>query len=70
MVILPIALRASPSTAHEPTPPTPITQTWACLKDVSADSPYKRAMPPNRRSKSIASESGGINGSTVAIPTF
>ena len=31
--------RASASTAHEPTPPTPTTQTWAVAKRAKAASP-------------------------------
>src|SRR5450830_92121 len=62
----PMALRASASTIHEPTPPTPMTQMWAARKRASAASPYSRAMPPKRRSKSMSSPSGaGVLSSSI-----
>ena len=39
IVIWPMALRANASTIHEPTPPTPITQTCAALNRSSAAAP-------------------------------
>ena len=48
-VISPTADRARLSAAHDPTPPMPITQTCAAHILCRPTSPYKRAMPPNRR---------------------
>ena len=53
-VSVPIPERASASTAHEPTPPTPITAMCAWEKRANAASPYRRIMPPKRRLLSIS----------------
>ena len=42
-------LRAKASTAHEPTPPTPTTQTCAWVSLSKPACPYSRAIPPKRR---------------------
>src|SRR5580765_3126517 len=70
MVILPMALRASASTTHEPTPPTPTTQTCAARKRASPCAPYRRAMPPKRRSKSIPVSFNAISDITVIVPVL
>src|SRR5450830_860336 len=45
-------LRAKASAAQEPTPPMPITTTWAARMRAAPSTPYKRASPPKRRSRS------------------